>query len=421
MKILASVYACSPYDGSERAVGWNWICELDKFHKITVLTSHIYRSDIEDYLKKNPNKLPNTDFIYVKVPEKISSWHIGYRGERLYYILWQYQAYKVAKELIKIKQYDLIHHITYVTCILPTYMHKLNIPFLYGPVSGGENIPSIIKYPISIKNYFKEFIRNISQNIFRITPNFHKTMNNSNLILVTTNETKAIIPKKYHNKVKKFQAIGLNQDMFYPEPIIKKNNKIVKILISGRMIYWKGYELAIWSFIKALKYGCNIELTILGDIEYGNKEQQKHRDYLKSLCGEYLDKKIKFISRIEHNKMKLFYDKFDILLNCSLRDSGCFVVMEGMSRGLPGICVDTGGPKVNTTDDTAVKIKEAPIEDMINEISKAIIKLAESNELRWQMGEKARKYALDNFLLESRTQKMNQFYEEIILQNIGGE
>ena len=37
------------------------------------------------------------------------------------------------------------------------------------------------------------------------------------------------------------------------------------------------------------------------------------------------------------------------------------------------------------------------------------------------MGEKARKYALDNFLLESRTQKMNQFYEEIILQNIGGE
>ena len=119
--------------------------------------------------------------------------------------------------------------------------------------------------------------------------------------------------------------------------------------------------------------------------------------------------------------MKLFYDKFDILLNCSLRDSGCFVVMEGMSRGLPVICVDTGGPKVNTTDDTAVKIKEAPIEDMINEISKAIIKLAESNELRWQMGEKARKYALDNFLLESRTQKMNQFYEEIILQNIGGE
>lgn len=33
MKVLASVYACSPYDGSERAVGWNWLKELNNFMK----------------------------------------------------------------------------------------------------------------------------------------------------------------------------------------------------------------------------------------------------------------------------------------------------------------------------------------------------------------------------------------------------
>ena len=56
MKVLASVYACSPYDGSERAVGWNWIKELDKYHEITALTSHVYKNDIEDYCKKNPRE-----------------------------------------------------------------------------------------------------------------------------------------------------------------------------------------------------------------------------------------------------------------------------------------------------------------------------------------------------------------------------
>ncbi len=56
MKVLASVYACSPYDGSERAVGWNWLKELNKFHEITALTSHVYKSYIEDYLAKNPGE-----------------------------------------------------------------------------------------------------------------------------------------------------------------------------------------------------------------------------------------------------------------------------------------------------------------------------------------------------------------------------
>ena len=55
MKILASVYACSPYDGSERAVGWNWIKELDKSNQITAITSHVYQHDIEDFMKKIQN------------------------------------------------------------------------------------------------------------------------------------------------------------------------------------------------------------------------------------------------------------------------------------------------------------------------------------------------------------------------------
>lgn len=46
MKVLASVYACSPYDGSERAVGWNWLKELNEYHEITALTSYTYKRDM---------------------------------------------------------------------------------------------------------------------------------------------------------------------------------------------------------------------------------------------------------------------------------------------------------------------------------------------------------------------------------------
>ena len=410
MNILASVYACSPYDGSERAVGWNWIVELDKYHSITALTSHIYKKDIEDYMEKNPAALLNTKFVYVEVPN--TKWHVGYRLERLYYMLWQRYAAKIAKELVKKEKYDLVHHITYVTCILPTYMHQLGIPFLYGPVSGGENTPSIINYPMSNKEKIVEFIRTGSQIFFTHTLNYYKTMEKATLILATTEETKALIPKKYRKKTKVFQSIGLSEDIFEPESSVKNNNK-VQFLVAGRMLYWKGFELAIRSFRKALSTNCDIELTVLGDTE-GNPSYEAHNDSLKVLCGDDLDKSIHFVSSVPHSEMKSFYDRFDCLINCSLRDSGCFIVMEGMSRGLPLICVNTGGPKVNTTERSAIKIEPAPMEQMIDKIAEAIIYMALHPEFRKKMGTDAKKHAKDNFLISKRTDQMNNFYEMVV-------
>lgn len=411
MNVLASVYACSPYDGSERAVGWNWVCELDKYHHLWVLTSEVYEKDIEDYKNKNPDALLNTEFIYVRVPQIISFWHKGYRGERIYYILWQKAALKVAKKLKTKVNFDLVHHITYVTCVLPTYMHKLGLPFLYGPVSGGENIPTIINYPLNRKNSIIETIRKIIQVYFRATPNFKKTMEKANLILATTGETKNYIPKKYQQKVQIFQSIVLDENFLNPDPNLKKENRaICKILIAGRMIYWKGFDLAIKSSMLALEKGCHAEITILGDTEDGSIP---YKEYLKSLCINHTEH-IKFISKVEYSKMKDFYDEFDLLLNCSLRDSGCYVVMEGMGRGLPVICVDTGGPKINTNESTAIKIQPAHLETMIDDIANAICLLVENQELRRKMGNAAHQYASNHFVSNKRTLAMNQYYDSVV-------
>lgn len=409
MKILASVYACSPYDGSERAVGWNWIKELDKSNQITAITSHVYQRDIENFIKKNPSVIQNTKFVYVDVPH--TKWHVGYRLERLYYMLWQKEATKKAKELCKKEKYDLVHHITYVTCVLPTFMHELDVPFLYGPVSGGENTPAVIRYPMSKKERVIELIRSLSQWFFKSTSNFAKTMDRAKLILVTTDETKALIPKKYHSKIKVFQSIGLTEDIFTPEPPQKRNEK-VRFLVAGRMLYWKGFELAIRAFVKASQTNSEIELTVLGDTE-NNPSYEAHKRHLNKLC-EGSEDKIKFVSKVPHSEMKNFYDQFDCLLNCSLRDSGCFVVMEGMSRGLPLICVNTGGPKINTTNDFAIKIEPAPMDVMIDKISDAIVLITENEELRENMGKAARIHAQKTFLIATRTEQMNGFYEEVV-------
>lgn len=414
MKILASAYACSPYDGSERAVGWSWVNELDKFHELTVLTSQDYRKDIEDFKAKNPQALKNTVFIYISLNKTLSRWHVGYRGERLYYILWQRKAYRVAREISDNTSFDLVHHLTYVTCVLPTYLHKLNLPFIYGPVSGGEDIPGIIGYPMKIKSRLWEGYRKLVRLFFKSTLNFRKVLEKSAIILAATEETKNMIPEKYRQKVIVAQAIGLSADMLCPgQP--QKSNAVPKILIAGRMLYWKGFELAIRAFIYALGKGTAAELTVLGDTDDGDS---RYKEYLKKICGDHYDKAIKFVPRISHGEMKSFYDGFDILLNCSLRDSGCFIIMEAMSRGLAVVCVDTGGPRVNTTLESAVKIEPAPFHEMIRSLGESIGRLVEDEEYRGTLGRNARQYAERALLMECRIKEMNTLYESVVQNEV---
>ena len=296
-----------------------------------------------------------------------------------------------------------------MTCVLPTEMYKIGIPFLYGPVSGGENTPKIIRYPMGMKDRVIETVRSAVQRFFCMTPNFYRTMEGANIILATTEETRDLVPDKYKEKTFIFQSIGLQRDIFFPAPE-EKPDRIPRFLMAGRMLYWKGFQLGIKVFIATLESGFVGELVVLGDTEC-NHSYEKNKEILQTLCGKYLNTNIKFVEKVEYGQMKAFYDGFDVLINCSLRDSGCFVVMEAMSRALPLIVVNTGGPKVNTTSDCAIKIEPAPMKEMIEEIQSAIVCLGGNKALRKEMGEAGRQYAIDEFEMSQRMAKMNHYYE----------
>lgn len=405
MNILLSAYACRPEMGSEPAVGWNWVVELSKYHNLWVLTNFTNEQGIEEYKQKNPESLKNVQFIYVRVNPILSFWYKEWKKlERLYYYLWQRKALRVACSLKFTVKFDFVQHITYVTCLLPTFMYKLDIPFIYGPISGGESIPKVIGYPMNTENSFFEYIRYLAQGLTRISLTTDNAFKKAEIIVAVTEETKQMIPEKYRSKVEIVQAIGLDSEYFKPEPQFL-SHKECHILIAGRMLYWKGFEMGISAAVKALEAGSNIDLTVLGD------GSQEFIQKLKWISGRHLYKRIHFVKKVEYGKMKAYYNNFDVLLNCSLRDSGCMVVMEAMSRGLPVICVDTGGPGVNTTEACAIKVQAAPYEQMIDEISKAIIMLANNSDLRISMGKASYKHALASFRYDSKIMEFQKYYK----------
>ncbi|NNU33471.1 hypothetical protein HK413_03605 [Mucilaginibacter sp. S1162] len=127
-KLLLSVFACDPSKGSEDGNGWNWALGLaGKGYEVHCLTRSVNQEDIE--LHARPD---NVTFYYITMPlgtERL--FHAPGPGIYMYYMLWQWLAYKKAAGLHKQFKFDPAHHATweaykwarfYISWIFPLYL-----------------------------------------------------------------------------------------------------------------------------------------------------------------------------------------------------------------------------------------------------------------------------------------------------------
>ena len=177
--ILLLSYAISPTKGSEYAVGWNFLINLAKNNKVHVLSGlsgdHMGDTEeIEQYFKDNPH--PNINLIAVK-PTRLANFinwpnRVGLLGPIFYlaFPFWQKEAYRVAKEILKKEQIDIIHHLNPIGFREPGYLWKIDKPFIWGPIGGAIFVNTILlkNFPIKYKIFF--YIKN-SINYFQLKYN----------------------------------------------------------------------------------------------------------------------------------------------------------------------------------------------------------------------------------------------------------
>jgi len=246
MKILLSAYACEPNKGSEPEVGWNWATRLaSSGHDIYVLTRTNNKETIRLEINRKPIK--NLHFIYYDLPDWIKRWKKGKLGIYLYYFLWQIGIFFVARNLMRKVSFDLIHHVTFVSIRQPSFLGLLGLPFIFGPVAGGEQTPVNLRKNYPIRGRTIDLLRDILNQWIRISPLMRLTFRTAKVIFVTSNQTKEVIPKTFHEKTFISLAIGSEstQKIGYKKQNTPKN---FQILYAGQLLYWKGIHLALKTF-----------------------------------------------------------------------------------------------------------------------------------------------------------------------------
>ena len=383
MKILISAYACEPNRGSEPGVGWGWAAELAKKNEVWIITRDNNKSVIDNYLLEHPeHRNDNMHFEYVGVSKRLTFWKKGNRGIRLYYLMWQRNAYLAARKLCTKVKFDYVQHVTFVSYTQPTYMYKLGLPLIWGPVAGGDNIPTSIKIRMTAKERTAELVRGVSQKLLLLAPSIRKTMKHAKLILAATEETKSQFPVKYQKKIRIMPAIGL-EEMPDIECVVRKDTR-VKIVMAGRLIYLKAVDLGMEAFKQIANQYPEAELHVLGE---GDRKESLMR-----IAGDFLNKQIFFDPPVAHDDIYAYYAGFDIFMNTSLRDSGCMTMMEAMSVGLPCIAVATGGPGVLLEEFPEAQIEPSDIDQLVMKLTERLAYYITHQEKRRVLGNRQREY-----------------------------
>lgn len=386
MKILLSAYACQPNTGTEPGNGWNWAFYLAQ-HGVTVccLTSERNRQCIEEQLQQDP--VARLEFVYVTVPGWLDTLQKKdhYKFVYVHYYFWQKAAYTAARELHQMHSFDLVHHVTYGSLQMGSRLWKLSIPFVFGPVGGGQTPPPALMQYFGGSWYQEQFRTFASFMLLRLF-RAQKTLRAARLVLTTNYETYDLAARCGASSVKLALDTALPPS-FYPEKQPERSSSFpLKTLWVGTMHARKGVSLLIDIFAGLPKH---ITLTLVG----GGEQEAFVKRKIDQLG---LSERVNCVGRVSYDEVKEFYRNHDVFVFCSLRDSFGSQLLEAMAYGLPVVALDHQGVRAFVPDDASVKVPVSDAATTIDTFRSALVDLAEHPEKRKQMSDQGYTYAQKN-------------------------
>ena len=404
-RVLAVAYACEPDRGSEPGIGWNIVREVARRgHEVWVVTRENNRTAIDVALGVDPE--PGLHFSYFDLPGWARWWKRGRRGLQLYYYLWQIGAYRRARALQQVHHFELVHHVTFGRYWTPSFVSQLPVPFVWGPVGGGESSPRGFWSGMSVAGALYEGARHLARWLGEHDPYVHVTARRCEMALATSTETALrlqLLGVRRHLILGNAALNRIEVDRLFNRPT--SGTEPTRFLSAGRLLPWKGIALGLRAFA----------LAQLKDAEYwiiGDGPERARLQANASRMG--LEGRVRFWGALSREETMHRIGECHVLVHPSLHDSGGWVCIEAMAAGLPVVCLDVGGPALMVSADTGIKLRARNPLQVIADLAAAMKRLSSEPGLREELGARARERVLQGFTWEAKAAEIESAYDVVI-------
>jgi glycosyltransferase involved in cell wall biosynthesis len=369
------------------------------------MTHPKFRDEVERYLKQNPN--PRLKFVWLELSARWDPWRSmeSDRGLRLHYIIWQRKALREALRLHRVHEFDVVHHVSWGTISEPPLLWKLPIPFVWGPVGGGQTTPP------AFSRYFgghalKETLRTWRVRFASHRPALRAAVRGCSLLLSVNAATTSALKAAGATNVRPFLSCGVPENLM-ALPFTKPLGALT-ILWAGRLIPIKGLGLALEAFAK-IEPDLAVRLQVAG----GDGPLSAEMESLARRLG--VADRVEFLGQLSWDRLQEIYQRADAFMFTSLRDSAPTVLLEAMAHSLPILTLDHQGASSMVPEQAGIKVPVGDPDQTVAALAAGIRQLASSAEMRQRMGEAGWAYA-QGLGWAQRAAQVSRWYDEVIEQ-----
>ena len=402
LKVLAVAAAAHPDRGSEPGLGWGWVETLAKHHDLWVISGEREgnREAIERRLREVPGLSDRLKVFFVPRPD-------GPWLERVYppfyyrlYRQWHLKAFDVARDLAEKIPFDLAHQINMTGYREPGYLWKLDLPFVWGPVGGTQNVPlrfaSVLGPGPFLYHLAKVVINNLQ---LRFHPRVRQAVRRADGFVSSTSDTRRAFFRVHGKESSVIPDSGPPADAAPPRKT--ESGSVFKIAWSGLHVSRKALPLVLHA-VRRLPKGIDWHLDIIGQGPMTKRWQRlSARLGVASHCTWH-----GWLPRAQAHQVVAEADVFAFL---SLHEGMPTVVMEALALGIPVVCLDICGQGDLIDETCGIKIPATKPSEVIARTAKALVTLASTPGQRHDLSQAClRRSAL--FSWENKAESMNDVY-----------
>lgn len=410
--IIVISYQLNPYKGSECSVAWDYVVNMSKKNRLTVLfgSSEEYHmigntKSMMDYIERNP--IENVTLMPIPLDESFDVKDYSALGIYQFYKQykkWHQKVKFIVSGLISKGSYDLIHYLGPIGYREPGYLYDLGLPYIWGPIGGFGGINfKLLKATCSISGAATLSLRKLV-NLYQQHYNkrVRDAVNHADIVLGATTEYANII-RKYVKKESRVEVKYLPENCMKEVHPLNKNkfdNKGLRLIWIGRPDANKGLILLLEALAK-LSQKEMVQLDLVGSGVLENK--------LKKWSKEHgLEDSVRWNGRVERERVFTMLNEAHLNVITSLYDANTTVIWEAMAMGVPTMSLDHCGMHDTITSETGIKIPIHSYEQVVDGIKENLQQLIDNPKKKLQMAE-----ALVDYRKQFTWEQRSQFFEEM--------
>lgn len=398
-RLLLVAYACSPGRGSEESVGWDTAEALARQgFQVTVLTRLAEREGCPA-----PSERPaGMRMVAYDLP---TTWRrlfarMGKLGVEFGYLAWLIGARRTVRQLHAAEPFTTAQHVTYARYWMPSPLAALDVPWILGPVGGGESIPSALRHSLSRSGRLFEAIRDLMRWAGEHSGEVRRAARSSRVALANTRETADRLQKLGARHVEIMNSAALADaevERLGAYPAGERSG----FLSIGRLLDWKGFHLGLEAFARS---GLSHETyTIVGEGPF--------RTRLEAMAQALgIADRVLFTGLLPRQQVFGLLGRSRALVHPSLHESGGFVVLEAMASGTPVLCVDAGGPGLFVTGSTGFAVTPTTKERTVSGLAVAMQHMVLERGLMTAMQADARRHVSQNHTMSAKVDRLTALH-----------